>query len=107
MPPEQARGEVAVLDQRSDVFGLGAILCVILTGNPPYSGFDRSTTLRQAQQGDLADAYGRLEASGADAELVALCRECLSADVAARPAHAGEVSERITAYLASVQERLR
>src|SRR5262249_15694955 len=35
MPPEQARGEVDRLDERSDVFSLGAILCVILTGRPP------------------------------------------------------------------------
>src|SRR5207237_9868467 len=36
MPPEQARGEVESLDRRCDVFGLGAILCEVLTGQPPY-----------------------------------------------------------------------
>src|SRR5262245_58872976 len=38
MPPEQARGQVEHLDERCDVFGLGAILCEILTGQPPYTG---------------------------------------------------------------------
>jgi len=40
MPPEQAIGAVGLVDERSDVFGLGAILCVILTGQPPYVGRD-------------------------------------------------------------------
>src|SRR5205823_5492401 len=38
IPPEQARGETDRLDERADVFGLGAILCEVLTGQPPYAG---------------------------------------------------------------------
>ena len=41
MPPEQAIGAVDQIGKRSDVFGLGAILCVILTGKPPYVGGGR------------------------------------------------------------------
>jgi serine/threonine protein kinase len=40
MAPEQAAGQIRRLDARSDVFGLGAILCQILTGHPPYEGTD-------------------------------------------------------------------
>ena len=31
-PPEQAGGEIRLLSSRSDVFGLGAVLCHVLTG---------------------------------------------------------------------------
>src|SRR5262249_46839177 len=38
IPPEQAGGEIERVNERADVFGLGALLCVILTGKPPYVG---------------------------------------------------------------------
>src|SRR5262245_48256373 len=48
MPPEQANGDIAHLDRRADVFGLGAILCEVLTGKPPYVGRSAEEVRRKA-----------------------------------------------------------
>lgn len=102
MAPEQARGETHRLDERCDVFGLGAVLSVILTGEPPYT-----ETRDLARRGDLAAAMERLDACRADAELVGLCKECLAAERNDRPRHAGMVATGVADYQAAVQERLR
>ena len=107
MPPEQARGEIEQLDRRSDVFGLGAILCEILTGQPPFTGRDANEVLRRAGRGDLAEAFARLDGCGADAELVGLEKACLAAEPNDRPANGAEVAARVAAYRAGVEERLR
>src|SRR5262249_33082406 len=82
MPPEQANARPDQLDARADVFGLGALLCEILTGKPPYVARDLGELFRRARTADLADAFARLDGCGADAPLVALARSYLTADPA-------------------------
>jgi serine/threonine-protein kinase len=107
MAPEQARGEADVVDERADVFGMGAILCEILTGRPPHWGTDLDAILREAASGDTADAYARLDGCGADPQLVQLAKACLAPEPAWRPRDASSVAVAVTAYQHSVQERLR
>lgn len=101
LSPEGANGKE--VDRRSDVFGLGAILCEILTDDPPYVGPD---PWRQARGAELADAHRRLRSCGADRRLIDLAVECLSAEPEARPKDASELEERLTRYMASVEEEL-
>ncbi|MFL5244307.1 MAG: protein kinase domain-containing protein [Gemmataceae bacterium] len=104
MPPEFALGQIEDHDERSDVFLLGGILCVILTGRPPYEAKKR---LGSQQRADLQPAFDRLTACGADPELIDLAKSCLTPDQNARPLNAGVVADRLAAYRVAVGERTR
>jgi serine/threonine-protein kinase len=99
MSPEQARGHIESLDERTDIFGAGAILAAILTGHPPYTGRDTRSVFRAAQRADLAPAFSRLASCGADVELVALCWRCLSPAPVDRPRDAGLLVREFSEYL--------
>ncbi len=107
MPPEQAVGAVGKVDARSDVFGLGAVLAVILTGQPPFTGGSAETTRVKAATGDVAECLARLDGCGADLELVALCKRCLCTRPADRPADAGEVARAVGELRQAADERAR
>jgi serine/threonine protein kinase len=99
MAPEQARGEASRVGKSTDVFGLGGILCVILTGQPPY------TQAWQALTGDMSEAFARLDGCGADPELIGLAKACLAPAPETRPADSGEVAARVTRYRDDVAAR--
>jgi Flp pilus assembly protein TadD len=107
MSPEQARGDIDQVDERSDVFGLGAMLCKIVTGEPPFAGGSKGERQARSARGDMVDTFARLESSGVDGELIELARTCLAPERARRPQDAGEVARAVAAYRESVQERLR
>ena len=105
MSPEQARGEIDLLDKRSDVFGLGAMLCEILTGRPPYACRDADELYHKAVEADLGDALSHLESCLADPQLVSLAKHCLRADPDERPDEAGAVAKAVTAQIESDLQR--
>ncbi|HSR50543.1 MAG TPA: protein kinase [Acidobacteriota bacterium] len=106
MPPEQAQGRVEKIDERSDVFSLGAILCEILTGEPPLTG-EKADVVAQAAAGDLKGAHDRLTGCGADRDLVQIACDCLRAPLSQRPRDAGKVARRVAAYRDSLDEKAR
>lgn len=101
MAPEQYTGTTA--DPRSDVFGLGAILCVILTGDAPYMGLVPAAVTTRAVEGDQAEMRARLARCGAPPALVTLAEDCLSPAVEDRPVDAGTVARRVAEYLTAAE----
>ncbi|AKF03823.1 WD40 repeat domain-containing serine/threonine protein kinase [Sandaracinus amylolyticus] len=96
MAPEQARGDVAAIDERTDVWGLGAILFEILTGRPPYTGSSALDVLSRV----LEERVPRVRELEPDAppELAAIADRALMKDPSSRYPGAAELAAEIAAY---------
>ena len=70
MAPEQAKGALPEIGERTDVFGLGALLYFILTGQAPFQGSTMSESLTRARNGLFTDP----ERSARGQKAPALCR---------------------------------
>jgi serine/threonine protein kinase len=82
MPPEQARGDVAAVGPRSDVYSLGVILYELLTGRRPFSATDTADLIRKIENDPpprMTDFYPWL-----DRNLEAACLKALAKDPAGR-----------------------
>lgn len=97
MAPEQADG---IADDRSDVFGLGAILYEILTGGPPrpWGGGARPADWANLVRRDEFPRPRRLNARTPRA-LEAICMKALAHDPDERYQSAGELAGDVRAYL--------
>jgi serine/threonine-protein kinase len=98
LAPEQAAGRSDLIDARTDVYGLGAILYEILTGRPPFSGLSLSETLRQVE--NETPVRPRTFWPGVPAALEAVCLRALAKKPEDRYPGARDLAEEIQRYLA-------
>lgn len=95
--PEQVLG--GAIDERTDVFGLGAILYAILTGGvPPYAAETRDEVLQLAREGPLTDPQ-QLAGGTLPPPLVAIALRALARDPAERYASAADLRAALERYL--------
>ncbi|MDF1667494.1 MAG: tetratricopeptide repeat protein, partial [Planctomycetota bacterium] len=94
MPPEQARGED--VDERADVFSLGAILCEILTSRVPVEDTTPFKILVKTSDGEICTPtdyqFNQLP------ELAAIAAAALHPEADSRPQSAAEFVEWLRCY---------
>ncbi len=97
MSPEQAAGKHDLLDERTDVWGLGAVLYEALTGRPPYTGTSAIDCIQHILTDDVLPVR-ELEPA-APPDLVAVCEKALRRRPEDRYASAGELAADLQAWL--------
>lgn len=63
MSPEQTRGDIDLLDRRTDVYGLGATLYYLLAGKAPFTGPSQASVLMDILERSRKDPSTSKEAS--------------------------------------------
>jgi serine/threonine-protein kinase len=94
MSPEQMRAEP--VDERSDIWGLGAILFEMLTGRPPFIG----DTLPEVYSAVLNEAPPAVDSlrQGVPAGLDDVVQRCLEKDPAQRFCDVADLAEALAPY---------
>ena len=105
MSPEQARGEVHVLDTRSDVWALGAIVYEMLTLERAYDGADPITVMSRTMEGPPTDPCARAPKLDIDEEIAAVCMKAMAPGRDDRIQSALELAFAIGQYLEGVKQR--
>ncbi|RMG14642.1 MAG: serine/threonine protein kinase [Planctomycetota bacterium] len=98
MAPEQARGDPRAVDERSDVYGLGAILYRMLAGRPPHQARSVLATLAAVASDEVVPPR-RLRPE-VPPELEAICLRALAKAKGERPPSAAALADELDVFLA-------
>ena len=100
MSPEQARGNPAEMDERSDVFGLGAILYQIVSGQVPYGKVhDPQEILARARAGQTVSIDEAMRKRPLAARIRAIVTRAISVDPAQRYPSVMELADDLRRFL--------
>ncbi len=97
LSPEQARGDVGAIDERSDVYSLGAILFELVVGAPPFTGGDAQEILHKILKEPSPSALEREPLC--PRELDAILGRALAKDPGARYPDARALAADLGAFL--------
>lgn len=97
MPPEQARGELDEVDERSDIYALGAVLYEILTGRTPFDGRNAMEVVTHVLTRPLVPV--REICPDAPPELAAVAEKALRKAKAERYASATTLANDVEAFM--------
>jgi TolB-like protein/Tfp pilus assembly protein PilF/tRNA A-37 threonylcarbamoyl transferase component Bud32 len=97
MAPEQAAGNNAAISSVTDVYGLGAVLYQLLTGQPPFAGGTTYETIKLLL--DTEPRQPRQLNPKIDRDLSTICLKCLEKDPKRRYSSALALAEDLEHWL--------